>query len=96
VEKVDAHDGSTIFKFGKTTRRFDKRMYEYYATTKVLLILEVENCHKYEKTTLNILKKDPGINHVPEMGNEFFKCLDRNYIKRKVLKTYYDYCVSVE
>jgi len=96
VEQLDAHDGAVIFKFGKTTRRFDKRMYEYYAQTKPLLILEVENCHKYEKSTLKILKKDPRIEYLPDRGNEFFKCLDRNYIKRKVLKTYYDYCLAVE
>ena len=54
IEKHDSNTDDTIYKFGKTTRDIIDRMREHCRTSKVLLVMEVDDCNSMEK---NILKK---------------------------------------
>jgi hypothetical protein len=90
IEQHDVNKNKTVYKFGKTTRNFINRLSEHGKTSKVLLVMEVEDCHSNEKTILRILKNDKEIVQERDLGKEFFSCEKKQYIKNLILQKVID------
>ena len=86
LQKFDINENKFIYKFGKTSRDFQKRIKEHGREAKLLLILDVDNCSFCESQVLNSLKSDPNIKHCKNIGNEYFSCDNKRYIVQKITK----------
>ena len=86
IEKYDVNNNNFVYKFGKTNRPIQDRMKEHCLTSKVLLILEVDDCSLVENNILKILNNDNNIIRDKDLGNEYFHCNDKKYIINIVMK----------
>ena len=86
LQKFDINENKYIYKFGKTSRDFQKRLKEHGREAKILMVLDVENCSFCETQVLNSLKSDPNIKHCKNIGNEYFSCDNKQYIIKKITK----------
>ncbi len=85
IEKFNVNNKEYIYKFGKTNRECSKRLKEHGNESKVLLIIDVDNCNLVERHILNILRKTENIKQC-DFGNEYFICNDKKYIISIILK----------
>jgi hypothetical protein len=85
IEKFDVNNKEYIYKFGKTNRECSKRLKEHGNESKVLLIIDVDNCNLVERHILNILRHTENIKQCV-FGNEYFICNDKKYIINIILK----------
>jgi hypothetical protein len=86
IEKYDVNNENSVYKFGKTNRPIMDRMKEHCNTSKILLILAVDDCSVVENNILKILNNDNNIIKEKDIGNEYFNCGDKQYIINIVLK----------
>jgi hypothetical protein len=86
IEKYDINNNNFIYKFGKTNRPIIERMKEHCLTSKILLILNVDDCNIIESNILKILNKDTNIKRTKDIGNEYFYCHNSKYIIDIILK----------
>ena len=86
LQKFDINENKFIYKFGKTSRDFQKRLKEHGREAKILMVLDIENCSFCETQVLNSLKSDPNIKHCKNIGNEYFSCDNKRYIVQKITK----------
>ena len=86
IEKYDVNNENSVYKFGKTNRPIMDRMKEHCNTSKILLIIAVEDCSIVENNILKILNKDANIIKEKDIGNEYFYCDDKQYIINIILK----------
>ena len=85
IQKYDVNIKKDLYKFGKTNRHFSERIKEHGKDAKILIILGVENCNIIKRNILNILRNDNKIHERKDIGNEFFYCDDKQYIKNLIL-----------
>jgi hypothetical protein len=86
IEKYDSNTDETIYKFGKTTRDIIDRMREHCKTSKVLLVMEVDDCNNMEKNILKKLRQDNKITSMIDIGKEYFSCDNKYYITNLILQ----------
>lgn len=86
IQKIDANTGKEVYKFGKTSRRFNERLKEHCKTSKVIFVLEVDNCDDTERNILKILREDKEITERKDIGNEYFECVNKKYIRDLIIK----------
>ena len=60
-----------LYKVGKTTREMHKRLLDYPIGSRLLLCLDVQDCHKTEKILLDVLRQKY-INRL-DVGTEYFE-----------------------
>ena len=89
IEKFDVNNKEYIYKFGKTNREFSKRLKEHGDESKLLLVLDVNDCNFIEKKILNILKKTKNIKKC-KFGKEYFICKDKEFLITTILKNIYN------
>ena len=53
---------------------FIDRLKEHGKTSRVLLVMQVDNCAITEKDILKAFKKNKNIKHLRHLGNEYFSC----------------------
>jgi hypothetical protein len=90
IEKYDLNHNIYIYKFGKSTRPIYKRLKDHGNEAKILLTMEVNNCHIIEKKILNILRNDINIICRDDIGREYFCCDNKKYIKHLVFNNLYN------
>ena len=85
IQKYDVNLKKDLYKFGKTNRPFNDRIKEYGPGVKVLIILDVDNCHIFETNILKVLKSDSKIINA-DITNEYFYCDNKQHIINIILK----------
>lgn len=80
VEKYDINSDQAVYKFGKSNRPILERLKEHCYTSKVLLILEVEDANFTESSILKLLNNDKNIIKRIDLGNEYFLCENKYYL----------------
>jgi len=86
IEKFDVNNNHFIYKFGKTNRPIMERIKEHCLSSKILLILKVDDCNLIESNILKVLNSDDNITREKDIGNEYFYCNDSKYIIDIILK----------
>ena len=86
IEKFDVNNNHFIYKFGKTNRPIMERIKEHCLSSKILLILNVDDCNVIENNILKVLNSDSNIKREKDIGNEYFYCNDSKYIIDIILK----------
>ena len=86
IEKFDVNNNHFIYKFGKTNRPIMERIKEHCLSSKILLILNVDDCNLIETNILKVLNSDGNITREKDIGNEYFYCNDSKYIIDIILK----------
>lgn len=86
IEKFDVNNNHFIYKFGKTNRPIMERIKEHCLSSKILLILNVDDCNIIENNILKVLNSDGNITREKDIGNEYFYCNDSKYIIDIILK----------
>jgi hypothetical protein len=84
IEKYDLNNDEFIYKFGKSNRHIYQRLNEHGKEAKIILIIEVDDCNIIEKKILNILINDDSIIKKKNIGNEYFYCENKTYIKQLI------------
>jgi len=84
IEKYDVNYNIPVYKFGKSERPIYKRLKDHGTEAKIILVMEVEDCHQIELDILTILSNDACIIKRNDIGNEYFGCVDKKYIKQLI------------
>ncbi len=85
IEKYDVNENETIYKFGKSNRPIYKRLKDHGTEAKVLLVIDVDDCDICEKKILHVLREDKQIISKKDIGNEYFSCKNKRYIKQLIV-----------
>lgn len=85
IQKYDVNIKKDLYKFGKTNRHFYKRIKEHGMESKILFILDVDDCNIVESNILNILRNDDNIIERRDIGSEYFYCNNKQYIINLIL-----------
>ena len=70
-EREFIKSGEEIYKIGKTTQEGTKRLTQYSKGSKIILLMEVENCHEFENQVKDIFNKK--YQRRKDLGNEYYE-----------------------
>ena len=85
IELYDVNKKIAVYKFGKSKRPIMDRMKEHCMTSKILLVIDVNNCDITEKNILKVLVNDKYMVHRKDLGREYFCCDSKKYIMDVVM-----------
>lgn len=88
IEKYDLNTNEQIFKVGKSKRPIIDRMKEHCLTSKLIFVMEVDNCDESELKILNALNKNNKIIKRSEIGEEYFSCEKSKIIKNILMQQF--------
>jgi len=63
--------GEPIYKLGKTTKTIQERLQGYPKGSRLILCIEVEDCHEKEKKLLDKFRREFKLRK--DIGNEYFE-----------------------
>lgn len=71
LRAIYKNEGWEIYKIGKTTQEGTKRFTQYPKDSKLILLMEVENCHEFENQVKEIFNKK--YQRRKDIGNEYYE-----------------------
>ena len=90
MERIKEHSKLNFkefnFESSSDKKSLDFLSEEHCLSSKILLILNVDNCNLIESNILKVLNSDGNITREKDIGNEYFYCNDSKYIIDIILK----------